>query len=136
AEAPALDKKYKHDIDVVVDRLVLRPDIAARLADSFETALKLADGIAVVELADSKDKAADATPERIIFSEKFACPVSGFTISEVEPRLCSFTNPFGACPVCGGLGVEQRIDPDLGVPDKDAPLRKGAIAPGARSTSP
>src|SRR5919201_6834517 len=75
-------------------------------------------------------------PERLVFSERFACPVSGFTIPEIEPRLFSFNNPFGACPACGGLGLEQRIDADLIVPDKDLPLRKGAIAPWARSTSP
>ncbi len=149
AEAPALDKKFKHDIDVVVDRIVVRADIATRLADSFETALKLAEGIAVAELAEparpadapaagEKDRRgrADTQPERLIFSEKFACPVSGFTISEIEPRLFSFNNPFGACPACSGLGVEQRIDADLVIPDKDLPLRKGAIAPWAKSTSP
>jgi len=148
AEAPALDKKFKHDIDVVVDRIVVRPDIATRLADSFEQALKLADGLAVVEFADSAPAGSAAPkkaakihdqqsgPERIVFSEKFACPVSGFTIPEIEPRLFSFNNPFGACPVCGGLGVEQRIDAELIVPDKDATLRKGAIAPWSRSSSP
>src|SRR6478736_2596406 len=115
ADAPTLDKKFKHDLDVVVDRLVVRPDIATRLAESFETALRLADGLAVVE---------------------FACPVSGFTIPEVEPRLFSFNNPFGACPACGGLGVEQHIDADLVIPDKDRSLRAGAIAPWAKSSSP
>ncbi|MCZ8314750.1 excinuclease ABC subunit UvrA [Phreatobacter sp.] len=134
ADAPALDKKLKHDIDVVVDRLVVRPDMATRLADSFETALKLADGIAVIEFADSKTEGGE--PLRLLFSEKFACPVSGFTIPEVEPRLFSFNNPFGACPACDGLGVEQTIDADLVIPDKDLSLRKGAIAPWARSTSP
>ncbi|MEP9367191.1 excinuclease ABC subunit UvrA [Xanthobacter sp. VNH20] len=134
AEAPALDKKFKHDIDVVVDRLVVRADIATRLADSFETALGLADGIAIVEFADEKDE--DGAPKRIMFSEKFACPVSGFTISEIEPRLFSFNNPFGACPACDGLGVEQTIDPDLVVPDKSRTLKQGAIAPWAKSTSP
>ncbi len=134
ADAPALDKKLKHDIDVVVDRIVVRPDMATRLADSFETALKLADGIAVIEFADSKTEGGE--PLRLLFSEKFACPVSGFTIPEVEPRLFSFNNPFGACPACDGLGVEQTIDPDLVIPDKDLSLRKGAIAPWARSTSP
>ncbi|WP_024279073.1 excinuclease ABC subunit UvrA [Xanthobacter sp. 126] len=134
AEAPALDKKFKHDIDVVVDRIVVRADLAQRLADSFETALGLADGIAVAEFADEKDEAGD--PRRIIFSEKFACPVSGFTISEIEPRLFSFNNPFGACPACDGLGVEQTIDPDLVVPDKARSLKQGAIAPWAKSTSP
>jgi len=143
AQAPALDKKFTHDIDVVVDRIVVRTDIATRLADSLEQALKLADGLAVVELADSApvagakaNKARNETAERMVFSEKFACPVSGFTIPEIEPRLFSFNNPFGACPKCGGLGVEQRIDADLVIPDKDATLRKGAIAPWAKSSSP
>ncbi|TSJ61554.1 excinuclease ABC subunit UvrA [Starkeya sp. 3C] len=134
ADAPALDKKFKHDIDVVVDRLVVRPDIASRLADSFETALGLADGIAVIEFADEKEE--NGEPRRIVFSEKFACPVSGFTIPEIEPRLFSFNNPFGACPVCDGLGHESKIDPDLVVPEKTRTLKQGAIAPWAKSTSP
>ncbi|MBK9082134.1 MAG: excinuclease ABC subunit UvrA [Rhizobiales bacterium] len=133
-EAPALDKKFKHDIDVVVDRIVVRPDIGARLADSLETALELADGIAVVEYADEKDEKGAA--RRVLFSSKFACPVSGFTIPEVEPRLFSFNNPFGACPECGGLGSEQTVDAALVVPDETLTLRKGAVAPWARSTSP
>ncbi|HEV3044378.1 MAG TPA: excinuclease ABC subunit UvrA, partial [Roseiarcus sp.] len=133
ADTPALDKKLKHDIEVVVDRLVVRPDIASRLAESFETALEFADGIAIVEFADAP---AGAEPKRILFSAKFACPVSGFTISEIEPRLFSFNNPFGACPVCGGLGSQLRVDPELVVPDPRLSLKKGAIAPWARSTSP
>ncbi len=176
ADVPALDKKLNHDIDVVVDRIVVRADIGQRLAESFETALKLADGLAVVEFADvpssletraaraprdeaspsprpeearravSKDEASrkktakihdqQSGPERIVFSEKFACPVSGFTLPEIEPRLFSFNNPHGACPACGGLGVEQHIDADLVVPDKDLTLRGGAIAPWAKSSSP
>jgi excinuclease ABC subunit A len=148
AEVPALDKKFKHDIDVVVDRIVVRPDIGTRLADSFETALKLADGMAVAEFADIPPPQAgegkkggakihdQSGPERLLFSEKFACPVSGFSLPEIEPRLFSFNNPFGACPACGGLGVEQKIDADLVIPDKDVSLRKGAIAPWAKSTSP
>jgi len=175
AEAPALDKKFTHDIDVVVDRLVVRSDIATRLADSLEQALKLADGLAVAELADASSEAASANAasplegetgakrregghrketaqggrektklaaaaaadaRRLVFSEKFACPVSGFTIPEIEPRLFSFNNPFGACPKCGGLGVEQHIDPDLVIPDKDRTLRRGAISPWAKSSSP
>jgi excinuclease ABC subunit A len=142
AEAPALDKKFKHNIDVVVDRIVVRPDIAQRLAESFETALHLADGMAVAEFADGGQQAegkrlkGSHAEERLIFSEKFACPVSGFTIAEIEPRLFSFNNPFGACPKCGGLGVEQHIDADLVIPDKEATLRKGAIAPWAKSSSP
>ncbi len=196
AEAPTLDKKFPHDIDVVVDRIVVRPDIGQRLAESFETALKLAEGLAVIEYADapnpqpsfetrptgapsvsaerssgdedgtrrsktakrgssprpeeaqsavSKDEPAakkvakihdKSGPERILFSEKFACPVSGFTIPEIEPRLFSFNNPYGACPACGGLGVEQHIDEELVIPDKELTLRKGAIAPWAKSSSP
>jgi excinuclease ABC subunit A len=189
AEVPALDKKFTHDIDVVVDRIVVRPDIATRLADSLEQALKLADGLAVAEFADTaqqtpspppgggrstakrsgggesrsehptpalradppppgeggtesaarktaKIHAQAAGPQRLVFSEKFACPVSGFTIPEIEPRLFSFNNPFGACPKCGGLGVEPRIDAHLVIPDPDATLRKGAIAPWSKSSSP
>ncbi|RFC67403.1 excinuclease ABC subunit UvrA [Mesorhizobium denitrificans] len=146
-EVPALDKKYKHDIDVVVDRVVVRGDITARLADSLETALKLADGLAVAEFADkplpaeetageSANKSKNETHERILFSEKFACPVSGFTIPEIEPRLFSFNNPFGACPTCDGLGSQRAIDPQLIVPDDNISLRDGAVAPWAKSTSP
>ena len=142
SDTPTLDKKFKHDIDVVVDRVVVRADIGQRLAESFETALKLAEGMAVAEFADGGEKAEGKrlkgthAEERMIFSEKFACPVSGFTIAEIEPRLFSFNNPFGACPKCGGLGVEQHIDADLVIPDRDTTLRKGAIAPWSRSTSP
>lgn len=148
ADVPALDKKYKHDIDVVVDRVVVRPDLAARLADSLETCLKLADGLAIAEFADkplpagetaaggSANKSLNDTHERVMFSEKFACPVSGFTIPEIEPRLFSFNNPFGACPTCDGLGSQQKIDPDLIVPEPQRTLRDGAIAPWAKSSSP
>jgi excinuclease ABC subunit A len=148
ADVPALDKKYKHDIDVVVDRLVVRSDIGARLADSLETSLKLADGLAIAEFADkplppeetaaggSANKSLNETHERTLFSEKFACPVSGFTISEIEPRLFSFNNPFGACPTCDGLGFQQKIDTALIVPEPERTLRDGAIAPWAKSTSP
>ncbi|ACB95859.1 excinuclease ABC, A subunit [Beijerinckia indica subsp. indica ATCC 9039] len=133
-ETPTLDKKFKHDIDVVVDRIAVRDDMRARLSESFETALELADGIAIMEYADKPEKAKEA--ERIVFSSKFACPVSGFTIPEIEPRLFSFNNPFGACPECGGLGYEQTVDPDLVVADKKLSLRKGAMAPWAKSSSP
>lgn len=134
ADAPQLDKKLKHDIDVVVDRIAVRPGIEARLAESFETALELADGIAIAEYADETNE--NGSSKRIVFSSKFACPVSGFTIPEIEPRLFSFNNPFGACPHCGGLGVEQMVDPQLVVPDPRLSLRNGAIAPWARSSSP
>ena len=133
-DAPALDKKFKHDIEVVVDRLVVSPDISGRLAESFETALKLAEGIALIEFADEKND--DGTARQITFSEKFACPVSGFTIAEIEPRLFSFNNPFGACPVCDGLGTEQKIDPDQIVPDPTLSLRDGAILPWAKTSAP
>ena len=134
SDAPAIDKKLKHDIDVVVDRIVVRSDIASRLADSFETAIDLADGIAVAEYADEQDETGQ--PRRIVFSSKFACPVSGFTISEIEPRLFSFNNPFGACPTCGGIGHEMKIDVDMVVPDQALSLRKGAILPWSKTTSP
>ena len=203
-DAPKLDKKYKHDIDVVVDRLVLpkaspdgvRPDIATRVADSFETALELADGIAIVEFADKplgspSPRATPTSPrapsargegrgegqahtptlapgaaphprplpasgergpvaqaerevlrnknethERITFSARFACPVSGFTIDEVEPRLFSFNAPAGACPKCDGLGTELRFEPELVVPDTSLSLKGGAIYPWSRTGSP
>src|SRR5271163_2976200 len=133
ADAPALDKKFKHDIEVVVDRIVVRPDMAARLAESFETALELADGLALAEFADTAE--GESEPRRILFSSKFACPVSGFTIPEIEPRLFSFNNPFGACPVCDGLGTKLFFDPELVVPDERRSLREGAIAPWAHSSS-
>lgn len=133
-EAPALDKKLKHDIEVVVDRLVVGPDIMGRLADSFETALQLADGLAIAEFADKVD--ADGNAENIVFSEKFACPVSGFTITEIEPRLFSFNNPFGACPVCDGLGSEKKIDPEMIVPDMALSLKGGAILPWSKTSAP
>ncbi|MGH6791633.1 MAG: excinuclease ABC subunit UvrA [Methyloceanibacter sp.] len=128
-DVPALDKKIKHDIDVVVDRVVVRPDMSARLADSFETALGLSDdSIAIAEFADQAS-------ERIIFSAKFACPVSGFTIEEIEPRLFSFNNPYGACPACDGLGTELFFEPELVVPDESLSLARGAIAPWARTSA-
>lgn len=127
ADVPVLDKKKKHDIEVVVDRVVVKGDIKTRLADSLETALGLADGIAFAE--DAK------TGERTIFSARYACPVSGFTIDEIEPRLFSFNNPFGACPTCDGLGKTLIFDGELIVPDVRAALKDGAIAPWASSTS-
>jgi excinuclease ABC subunit A len=134
ADAPPLDKKLKHDIDVVVDRIAVRADIKSRLSESFETALELADGIAIAEYADEVNE--QGAPKRIVFSAKFACPVSGFTIPEIEPRLFSFNNPFGACPHCHGLGFEETVDAELIIPDAKLTLRKGAIAPWARSSSP
>ncbi|HEY1145307.1 MAG TPA: excinuclease ABC subunit UvrA, partial [Allosphingosinicella sp.] len=171
-EAPALDKKYKHDIEVVVDRVVIREGIEARLADSFETALKLAEGLAFLDPADPPpgapeshiDDVDDGPPElpsgrtgvaaalekaaerqvlsdnaplgRIIFSEKFACPVSGFTIAEIEPRLFSFNAPQGACPICDGLGEKLVFDEDLVVPNHALSIKKGAVVPWAKSNPP
>jgi len=126
-EAPALDKKKKHDIEVVVDRLVVRPGMETRLAESFETALRIGDDLAFAEDAE--------TGARTTFSARFACPVSGFTIPEVEPRLFSFNNPFGACPACDGLGASYHFDPALAV-DERRSLKDGAILPWAHSASP
>jgi excinuclease ABC subunit A len=126
-EAPALNKKLKHNLEVVVDRIVVREGLGNRLADSLETALGLADGLVFAEMADGG--------ERITFSSKFACPVSGFTIAEIEPRLFSFNSPFGACPVCDGLGVKVIFDPELVVTDDEKSLREGAIGPWAASTT-
>ncbi|MBL4813206.1 MAG: excinuclease ABC subunit UvrA, partial [Rhodobacteraceae bacterium] len=128
-EPPTLDKKFRHNIDVVVDRIVIREGLETRLADSLRTALDLADGMAVLE-------AADEAGERITFSEKFACPVSGFTIPEIEPRLFSFNAPFGACPTCDGLGVELFFDKRLVVPDITLKIADGALAPWRKGKSP
>jgi excinuclease ABC subunit A len=128
SEAPKLDKKLKHDIEIVVDRIVVREGVAQRLADSFETALSLAEGIAYAENADGG--------ERTVFSAKFACPVSGFSIEEIEPRLFSFNSPHGACPACDGLGTETFFDPQLVVPQDDVALKDGAIMPWTGAQSP
>ncbi len=130
-EPPTLDKKFRHDIDVVVDRIVIREGLETRLADSLRTALDLADGIAILETAP-----AEGDPERTTFSEKFACPVSGFTIPEIEPRLFSFNAPFGACPSCDGLGMELFFDERLVVPDQNLKVHDGALAPWRKGKSP
>ncbi|MGP1283341.1 MAG: excinuclease ABC subunit UvrA [Parasphingopyxis sp.] len=148
-DAPALDKKFKHDIEVVVDRLVVREGMETRLADSFETAIRLADGLAYVDLADAvvpgredgetdggKMKGTGLADNRIVFSEKFACPVSGFTIEEIEPRLFSFNAPQGACPACDGLGEKLEFDIELVVPNGELSLKKGAVVPWAKSNPP
>lgn len=143
-DAPALDKKYKHDIELVIDRVVIREGIEARLADSFETALKLAEGLAFLDPADAPVDAEPssgmkldyAPPGRITFSEKFACPVSGFTIAEIEPRLFSFNAPQGACPACDGLGEKLVFDEDLVVPNHALSIAKGAVVPWAKSQPP
>jgi excinuclease ABC subunit A len=174
--APALDKKYKHDIEVVVDRIVVRDGIQTRLADSLEQALKLAEGLVYMDPADSPPSPSgegpgvgesgetrsaasgktqphpnpspegeglkktvlgdNAPPGRIVFSEKFACPVSGFTIAEIEPRLFSFNAPQGACPACDGLGEKLLFDPELVVPNQNLSIKKGAVVPWAKSNPP
>ncbi len=128
ADVPALNRKTKHEIEAVVDRLVVRDGIASRLADSFETALSMSDGVVYAENADGG--------EQTVFSSKFACPVSGFSIEEIEPRLFSFNSPHGACPACDGLGVESFFDPELVVPDDRAGLADGAIVPWTGAQSP
>ena len=130
-EPPTLDKKFRHDIDVVVDRIVVREGLETRLADSFRTALDLADGITILETAPK-----EGDPERVTFSENFSCPESGFTIPEIEPRLFSFNAPFGACPSCDGLGVELFFDEGLVVPDKTLKIYDGALAPWRKGKSP
>jgi excinuclease ABC subunit A len=130
-DAPELDKKFKHSIDIVVDRIVIKEGLESRLAQSFETACKLSEGLAIIEYADK-----DSNKEPILFSQKFACPVSGFTISEIEPRLFSFNNPAGACPTCDGLGLQLKFDPELMVPDKDKSVQDGAVAPWSKGNSP
>ena len=148
-EAPALDKKYKHDIEVVVDRLAVKTGLETRLADSFETALKLTEGLAYVDLADGvvpgrEDegetggamKGVGIPANRIVFSEKFACPFSGFTIEEIEPRLFSFNAPQGACATCDGIGEKLLFDPQLVVPNESLTLKQGAVVPWAKSNPP
>ncbi len=151
-EAPALDKKYKHDIEVVVDRIAVKDGIQTRLADSFEQALKLSDGLVYLDLADGvvpgregekgpispggAMKGAGLPDNRIVFSEKFACPVSGFTIESLEPRLFSFNAPMGACPACDGLGEKLLFDPQLVVPNENLSLKQGAVVPWAKSNPP
>ncbi len=147
--APALDKKLKHDIEVVVDRIAVKPGIETRLADSFEQALKLAEGLAFVDLADGPVPGREDEPQakkmmkgtglpanRIVFSEKFACPISGFTLEAIEPRLFSFNAPQGACPTCDGLGEKLLFDPELVVPNEALSLKQGAVMPWAKSNPP
>ena len=132
-EPPVLDKKFRHNIDVVVDRVIIREDMATRLADSFRTALDLADGIAILETVPQEET---GEIERMTFSENFACPTSGFTIPEIEPRLFSFNAPFGACPDCDGLGKELYFDERLVVPDQTLKIKDGALAPWRKGKSP
>lgn len=120
-ETPTLNKNQKHDIEIVVDRVIVKDGIAERLAQSFETAIKLSDGLAYIENMEGG--------KRITFSSKFACPVSGFTIEEIEPRMFSFNNPYGACPHCDGIGAKLYMDPDLIIPNPNLSISQGAVAP-------
>jgi excinuclease ABC subunit A len=137
-EIPSIDKNKKHDIDVVVDRLVVSDDLGNRLADSIETALKIGEGLLIVEIveevSDNVDEEAPP-PKRLIFSEKFSCPVSGFQLGDIEPRMFSFNSPYGACPSCDGLGTELFFDPDLVIPNSALSLKEGAIAPWSNDHS-
>ncbi len=128
-----LDKKYKHDVSVVVDRLVMRHDLRKRLADSIETAVALADGLVEIEMVA---RAPDTEPaSTLVFSERFACPVHGPSLVELEPRIFSFNSPHGACERCTGLGSQMEIDPELVVPDRSLSIGEGALAPWAGSAS-
>ena len=130
-DLPVLDKKLRHNIEVVVDRLIIKDGIQTRLSDSMRTALDLSDGISYVEILSETKK-----NNRIVFSENFSCPVSGFTIAEIEPRLFSFNAPIGACKKCDGLGIEDYFDESLIVPNTSLSLSKGAIVPWSKSFSP
>ncbi|UMM63935.1 UvrABC system protein A [Aristophania vespae] len=134
SEVPKLNRKTRHNVDVVIDRIVLKEGIETRLADSFETALELSDGIASIEevLRNNETR----TPITISFSSRFSCPVSGFTLESIEPRLFSFNAPMGACPHCDGLGTETHFDPNLIIPDESLTLREGAIAPWREEKDP
>ena len=133
-DAPHLNRKLRHTVEVVVDRVVVKPGIETRLADSFETALALADGVAYAEQVRRAGEKGES--EHIVFSAKFACPVSGFTLEEIEPRLFSFNAPMGACPVCDGIGTETHFDARLIVPDENLSLAEGAIAPWRDAKTP
>lgn len=120
SEVPELEKNKKHDIAIVIDRIIIKEGIRSRLFDSFEAALRLADGYAVVDVIGQ---------EEMLFSEHYACPYCGFTVGELEPRLFSFNAPFGACPECDGLGIKLAVDEDLVIPDRSLTLREGALVP-------
>ncbi len=134
-EFPNLNKKIKHDISIIVDRIVLNSSIGNRLADSVETALNLSNGLLIVEHENESLPKKYRKIESILFSSKFSCPESGFTIEEIEPRLFSFNSPYGACEECEGIGSNLNVDPKLVVPDENKSLQDGAIAPWSKSTS-
>ena len=134
-EIPELNKKIKHDISILVDRIVLNSKIGNRLADSVETALNISNGLLFVEYENETIPKAYRKIEKKIFSSKFACPESGFTIEEIEPRLFSFNSPYGACEECEGIGIKLNVDPNLVVPDQNKSLADGAIEPWSKSSS-
>ena len=134
-KSPNLDKKLKHDISVLVDRIVLNSKLGNRLAESVETAVNLANGLVFVEYEDETLPQKHRKVEKLIYSTKFACPESGFTIEEIEPRLFSFNSPYGACEECEGIGMKLNVDPNLVVPDERKSLADGAIEPWAKSTT-
>ncbi len=134
-KSPNLDKKLKHDISVLVDRIVLNSKLGNRLAESIETAVNLANGLVFVEYEDETLPQKFRKIEKLIYSTKFACPESGFTIEEIEPRLFSFNSPYGACEECEGIGMKLNVDPNLVVPDERKSLADGAIEPWSKSTT-
>ena len=134
-KAPNLDKKLKHDISVLVDRIVLNSNLGNRLAESIETAVNLSNGLVFVEYEDETLPQKFRKIEKLIYSTKFACPESGFTIEEIEPRLFSFNSPYGACAECEGIGIKLNVDPNLVIPDEKKSIADGAIEPWAKSTT-
>jgi len=132
---PELNKKIKHDISIVIDRIIINSDLGNRLAEGVETALNLSDGLLFVEYENETLPKKYRKIEKITFSSKFACPESGFTIEEIEPRLFSFNSPYGACEECEGIGVNLNVDPNLVVPNNKKTLAEGAIEPWAKSTT-
>ena len=134
-KSPNLDKKLKHDISVLVDRIVLNSKLGNRLAESIETAVNLSNGLVFVEYEDETLPQKFRKIEKLIYSTKFACPESGFTIEEIEPRLFSFNSPYGACEECEGIGIKLNVDPNLVIPDERKSIADGAIEPWAKSTT-
>ncbi|MDG1982581.1 MAG: excinuclease ABC subunit UvrA, partial [Alphaproteobacteria bacterium] len=134
-KAPDLDKKIKHDISVLVDRIVINSSLGNRLAESIEAAVNLSNGLVFVEYEDETLPQKFRKTEKLIYSTKFACPESGFTIEEIEPRLFSFNSPYGACAECEGIGIKLNVDPNLVIPDERKSIADGAIEPWAKSTT-
>ena len=134
-KAPELNKKIKHDISILVDRIVLSSTLGNRLAEAIETSIQLANGLIFVEYEDETLPKKFRKIEKLVFSTKFACPESGFTIEEIEPRLFSFNSPFGACEECEGIGIKLNVDPNLVIPNEKKSIIDGAIEPWAKTTT-